>query len=182
MKHPSGTVNSEKRVNGEPLVLIHLFSEDFLSLPSPGIAPTPTAPSQTWICFAERCPFSVGSIIPVSFSLWELVWMIQASLPSSLSTYQGVLYSPSFMNRRGMGLLFWAIILHTIGIKYPANKYPRGFLFGIRLCLLKSLSARKCGILKMANNLYPIIREYKYFSAFLNGIQLEITNSRSLNW
>lgn len=65
---------------------------------------------------------------------------------------------------------------------YLGNKHLRGFLLGVRLCLLKSLSARKCGILKMANNLFPIIREYKYFSAFLNGIQLEITNSRSLNW
>ena len=64
--------------------------------------PIPTAPSQMWICFAERCPFSAGLIIHVSFSLWVLAWMIPASLPSSLSTYQGVPYSPSFMNRRGM--------------------------------------------------------------------------------
>lgn len=126
MKHPSGTVSFEKRVNGEPLVLIHLLTEDFLSLPSPGIAPTPTAPNQTWICFAERCPFSAGSIIPVSFSLWELVWMIPASLPSSLSTYQGVLYSPSFMNRRGMGLLFWVIILQAIGVT-PATNTSEAF-------------------------------------------------------
>lgn len=64
---------------------------------------------------------------------------------------------------------------------YPSNKHLRGFLLGVRLCLLKSLSARKCGILKMANNVYPITREYKYFSTFLNGIQLEITNSRNLS-
>lgn len=64
---------------------------------------------------------------------------------------------------------------------YPSNKHLRDFLLGIKLCLLKSLSARNCGILKRANNLYQMIREYKCFSAFLNGIQWEITNSRSLN-
>lgn len=95
-------VNVEKYPHGEPVVLIHLVTEDFLLLCFPVTEPTPTAPSQMWICFAERCPFSAGLIIHVSFSLWVLAWMIPASLPLSLSTYQGVPYSLSFMNRRGM--------------------------------------------------------------------------------
>ena len=41
----------------------------------------------------------------------------------------------------------------------PCKKCLRGFQLGVRLCLLKSLTTGKYGILKMANNLCPIISE-----------------------
>lgn len=65
--------------------------------------PTPTAPSQTWICFAERCLSSVSLTTLAWFSLWEPAWMTPVSLPLSRSTYQEAPCSPSFMNRRGIG-------------------------------------------------------------------------------
>lgn len=99
-------VNVEKYPHGEPVVLIHLVTEDFLLLCFPVTEPPPTAPSQMWICFAERCPFSAGLIIHVSFSLWVLAWMIPASLPLSLAYIRGFPISPSWTEE------VWSLIYH----------------------------------------------------------------------
>lgn len=60
--------------------------------------------------------------------------------------------------------VFCSELFYVIGIALAIFQRLSAWM---RFYLLKSLSARKCRILKMANNLYPIVSEQKYFSAFL---------------